>query len=158
MVIAYMVYSSARASLRQTQVNTRMEAIRVADIMDHEPVLLGSLVPATQALDEFFIRYGATWLPVVDDSGHYLGISQREAVQAAAEAGEGWVTVASILESEDGGSRVSEDRPLTELLTSSALGRLGGVVAVDGDGVVRGVVTLDQVKRALISLFPPKRG
>ena len=158
MIIAWMVYGSARASLRQSQVNARMEAIRVADIMDHEPVLLGSLTPASQALDDFFIRYGANWLPVVDESGHYLGISQREAVQAAAEAGEGWVTVASILEHEDGDSRVSEDRPLTELLTLPALGRLGGVVAVDGDGVVRGVVTLDAVKRALVSLFPQRRG
>ncbi len=158
MIIAYMVYASARASLRQTQVNARMEAIRVADIMDHEPVMLGSLTTATQALDEFFIRYGANWLPVVDDGGHYLGISQREAVQAASEAGEGWVTVASILEADGGGSRVSEDRPLTELLAIPALGRLGGVVAVDGDGVVRGVVTLDQVKRALVNLFPQKHG
>jgi CBS domain-containing protein len=158
MLIAYMVYASAKASLRQTQVNARMEAIRVHDIMDHEPVLLGSLTPASQALDEFFIRYAANWLPVIDESGHYLGISQREAVQAAADAGEGWVTVASILESDNGDSRVSEDRPLTELLSLPALGRLGGVVAVDGEGVVRGVVTLDQVKRALVSLFPQRQG
>ncbi len=157
MIIAYMVYGSARASLRQTQVNTRMEAVRVADIMDHEPVMIGALTPASQALDEFFIRYGANWLPVVDASGRYLGISQREAVQAATENGEGWVTVASILEADDGDSRVFEDRPLTELLTLPALGRLGGVVAVDGDDVVRGVVTLDQVKRALVNLFPQKR-
>jgi CBS domain-containing protein len=135
-----------------------MEAIRVTDIMDHQPVMLGGLTTATQAMDEFFVRYGASWLPVVDDSGHYLGISQREAVQQATEAGEGWLTVASILEAEDGDSRVSEDRPLTELLSIPALGRLGGVVAVDGDDVVRGVVTLDQVKRALTNLFPQKRG
>jgi Zn-dependent protease len=158
MIIAYMVYSSARAALRQTQANERMEAVRVSDIMDHEPVILGALMSATQALDEFFVRYGANWLPVVDESGHYLGISQRDAVQAAIEHGEGAVTVASILEADDGGSRVFEGRPLTELLAIPALGRLGGVVAVDGDDVVCGVVTLDQVKRALTSLFPQKRG
>jgi Zn-dependent protease len=158
MIIAYMVYGSARAALRQTQVNARMEAIRVADIMDHEPITLGSLTSATQALDEFFIRYGANWLPVVDELGRYLGISQREAVQAAAEAGEGSVSVVSMLETDDSDSQVSEDRPLTELLAIPALGRLGGVVAVDGDGVVRGVVTLDQVKRALVSLFPQTHG
>jgi Zn-dependent protease len=158
MVIAYMVYSAARASLRQARVDARMSTIRVSDIMDHEPVLLRSLTTASQALDDFFIRYSAQWLPVVDESGHYLGISQREAVQAALEAGEGWLTVASILESDDGDSRVSADRSLTELLTSPALGRLGGVVAVNVEGVVCGVVTLDQVKRALVSLFPQRRG
>jgi Zn-dependent protease len=157
MLIAWMVFSSARAALRQSRDDARMEAIRVADIMDHEPVLLTSLTTATQALDEFFVRYGASWLPVVDESGRYVGISQREAVQAAAEAGEGWTTVASILEIDTGDSRVAQDRPLTELLSIPALGRLGGVVAVDGNDVVRGVVTLDQVKRALVSLFPQRR-
>lgn len=156
MVIAYMVYSSARSALRQTQVNARMEAVRVSDIMDHEPITLRSLTPATQALEEFFIRYGADWLPVVDDGGRYLGISQRAAVAAAIDHGEGWVSVASILEAEDGDSRVFEGRPLTELLSIPALGRLGGVVAVDGDDVVSGVVSLDQVKRALVSLFPQR--
>lgn len=154
MIVAWMIYSSARASLRQSRVAERMETIRVSDIMDHEPVIITSSVPATQALDEFFHRYDATWLPVVDDRGHYLGISQRDAVARATEAGEGWLTVASMLEADDGDSRVSEDRPLSDLIALPALGRLGGVVAVDVNGIVRGVVTLDQVKRALISLFP----
>ncbi|HET9073307.1 MAG TPA: site-2 protease family protein [Solirubrobacteraceae bacterium] len=154
MVIAYMIYSSARASLRQSQVSARMDAIRVSDIMDHEPVTVSSRTSAESALDDYFNRYGAQWLPVVDESGHLLGISQRTAVEAAAHAGEGDQSIALMLEAEDGGTRVSEDRPLSELLSVPALGRLGGLVAVDGNGVVRGVVTLDQVKRALVSLFP----
>ena len=35
------------------------------------------------------------------------------------------------------------------LLAAEGLHRLGAVMAVDGDGVLRGVVTLDQVRRAL---------
>ena len=158
MIIAWMVYSSARSSLRQSQVTARMDAIRVSDIMDHEPVTVSSGVSAERALDEYFRRYGAEWLPVVDESGHLLGISQRSAVEAAAQTGDGDQSVATMLEAEDGGTRVSEDRPLSDLLSVPALGRLGGLVAVDANGVVRGVVTLDQVKRALVSLFPqPQR-
>jgi hypothetical protein len=63
-------------------------------------------------------------------------------------AGEGWLTVASALES-DGAARVQEDRPLTEGLASEALPRLGALMAVDRDGVLRGVVTAGQVRRAL---------
>jgi predicted transcriptional regulator len=44
---------------------------------------------------------------------------------------------------------VQEDRPITEVLASESLGRLGALMAVDGDGVLRGVVTVGQVRRAL---------
>ena len=49
--------------------------------------------------------------------------------------------------------RVQEDRPITELLASETLGRLGALMAVDAEGVLRGVVTVDQVRRALASAF-----
>jgi Zn-dependent protease/predicted transcriptional regulator len=158
MMIAYMVYAAARSSLRQSQANARIDAIRVSDIMDHEPVTITAITSVAQALDESFIRYGASWLPVVDERGHLVGISQRDRVQAAADSGDGALSIASMLDADGDGSEVAEDRPLTELLAVPALGRLGGVVAVDGDGVVCGVVTLDQVKRALTSLFPPRQG
>jgi hypothetical protein len=44
---------------------------------------------------------------------------------------------------------VGEDRPITEVLSSESLGRLGALMAVDGEGVLRGVVTAGQVRRAL---------
>jgi hypothetical protein len=48
---------------------------------------------------------------------------------------------------------VREDRPITELLSSEPLGRLGALMAVDGEGVLRGVVTVEQVRRALQAAF-----
>ena len=69
-------------------------------------------------------------------------------------SGEGWLTVASTLSPEEPSTwRVSEDRPLTDLLSSEPLGRLGALMAVDGDGVLQGVVTIEQVRRALQSAF-----
>ncbi len=45
--------------------------------------------------------------------------------------------------------RIGEEAPLESLLGSEGLGRLGAMVAVDSDGVLRGVVTLAQVRNAL---------
>jgi hypothetical protein len=59
-----------------------------------------------------------------------------------------------MLEAGEAGTwRVDEDRPLTELLSSEPLGRLGALMAVDHEGVLRGVVTIEQVRRALQSTF-----
>ena len=103
-----------------------------------------------QALDEFFLRYGWSWFPVVDETGRFLGLVRQERVQGVHDSGEGWLTVASLLE--DGGPsswRIDEDRPLSEAMSSESLGRLGALMAVDRDGVLQGVVTVEQVRRAL---------
>jgi predicted transcriptional regulator len=128
--------------------------VRVADIMDRQPVAIPSSTPVANALDEFFLRYGWSWFPVIDNAGRFLGIARQERVGAAQDRGESWLTVDAVLEPEqDGGSWVREDRPITELLSSEPLGRLGALMAVDGEGVLRGVVTVEQVRRALQAAF-----
>ncbi len=152
LMLAFLLYQAARGALMQTAITERIEGVRVADIMDRQPVAIPSRTPVTQALEEYFLRYGWSWFPVVDDAGHFVGIARQERVQTAVDGGENWLTVDSMLESEEGGRWwVNEDRPLTELLASETLGRLGALMAVDGEGVLRGVVTIEQVRRALQS-------
>ncbi len=152
--IAFLLYQSARAALMQTALSARIEGVRVADIMDRQPVAIPSRTPVGQALDEFFLRYGWSWFPVIDDDGRFLGIARQERLAAAQDRGEDWLMVEAVLEPEESpGWRVNEDRPLTELLSSESLGRLGALMAVDGEGVLRGVVTVEQVRRALQAAF-----
>jgi Zn-dependent protease len=150
--LAFLLGQSARGALVQSALTQRIEGVRVEDIMDRQPVAIAAATPVTQSLDEFFLRYGWSWFPVVDESDRFLGIARQERVQAAHDAGEGWLTVGAVVESEGAGAwRVQQDRPLTELLASEPLGRLGALMAVDGEGVLRGVVTVEQVRRALQS-------
>jgi Zn-dependent protease len=152
--IAFLLYQSARAAIVQTALSARIEGVRVADIMDRQPVAIPSSTPVANALDEFFLRYGWSWFPVIDNAGRFLGIARQERVGAAQDRGENWLTVEAVLEPEqEGGSWVREDRPITELLSSEPLGRLGALMAVDGEGVLRGVVTVEQVRRALQAAF-----
>ncbi|MBV9917921.1 MAG: site-2 protease family protein [Solirubrobacterales bacterium] len=154
LVLAFLLGSSARGAMLQTALTARIERIRVADIMDRQPVAIGSHTAVAQALDEFFLRYGWSWFPVIDDVGHFIGILRQERLQEAVDRGEGWLTVDAVLDSDEGRkSSVNEDRPLTELLSSETLGRLGALMAVDGEGVLRGVVTVEQVRRELQSAF-----
>jgi CBS domain-containing protein len=152
MLIAFLLGQSARGALLQTALTERIEAVRVADIMDRQPVAIPAEMPVSQALEEFFLRYGWSWFPVIDAGGHLLGIARDARLQGTVDAGEGWLAAGSVLEPEESGTcRVGEDRPITEVLSSETLGRLGALMAVDGEGVLRGIVTLGQVRRALQS-------
>jgi Zn-dependent protease len=154
LALAYLLWQSARGAVVQSALNERIEGVRVVDIMDTHPVAIPAAAPVAQALDEYYLRYGWSWFPVVDGEGRFLGIARQERAQEAVDRGEGWLTIDSVLDS-DGASRwrVQEDRPISELLGSESLGRLGAVMAVDGQGVLRGVVTAEQVRRALQAAF-----
>ncbi len=152
--VAFLLGQSARGTLLQTALTERIDGVRVADVMDRQPVAIPALTPVGQALEEFFLRYGWSWFPVVDEQGHFLGISRQERVQATLDGGEGWLTVGAVIESEDVlGLRIDENRLLTEVMSSEALGAVGALMAVDGEGVLRGVVTVEQIRRALQSAF-----
>ncbi|MEA2214026.1 MAG: hypothetical protein QOF83_3974 [Solirubrobacteraceae bacterium] len=152
--LSYLLGQSARGAILQTDFNERIDGVRVADIMDDHPVAIPDSMAITPALEEYFLRYGWDWFPVVSQGNRVTGIVRRERAQACADAGEGWLTVGSILDPElPGGWHVDADRPIAELLGSESLGRLGALVAVDGDGVLQGVVTVEQVRRALQSAF-----
>ena len=58
-------------------------------------------------------------------------------------------TVREILRSEEDNLRVKSDDPLEALLGRQALMRLGALMAVDDGDHLLGVVTWDQVRRAL---------
>jgi Zn-dependent protease len=152
--VSFLLYQSARGALLQSALTERIEGVRVADIMDTHPVAIQAETPVAQGLEEYFLRYGWSWFPVVDDSGRFLGVARQERAQGLVDGGQGWLTVGSIVESDEAAKwRVPADRPITELLSSESLGRLGALMAVDGDGVLRGVVTIEQVRRALQSAF-----
>ena len=150
--VAFLLSQAARGAIVQTALTERIERVRVADIMDSEPVAIPSDAAVGQALDDYFLRYGWSWFPVIDGGGRFLGIAQQPRLQNVFDSGEGWLTVGSVLDAgETGHWRVNLDRPLTEVLSSDSLGRLGAVMAVDELGVLRGVVTIEQVQRALRS-------
>jgi Zn-dependent protease/CBS domain-containing protein len=152
--ISYLLYQSARGALMQTTLTERIEGVTVSDVMDPQPVAIPAQTPVSEALEEYFLRYGWAWFPVIDEHGHLLGIAQRDRLQATHDGGEGWLTVGAVLDKDDAGRwRIGEDRPLTEALSSESFGKLGAVMAVDREGVLRGILTTDQVRRALRSAF-----
>jgi Zn-dependent protease/CBS domain-containing protein len=152
--IAFLLYQSARGALMQTALTEQIEGVTVRDVMDPQPVAIPAPTPVSEALENYFLRYGWNWFPVIDEHGRLLGIAQRARLEAASDGGEGWLTVGAVLEGDDGTSwQIGEDSPLTEVLSSPSFAKLGAVMAVDREGVLRGVLTVDQVRRALQSAF-----
>jgi hypothetical protein len=83
-------------------------------------------------------------------NGHFLGLATRESLEKVPETLRPGSHVSEVLTNDTGRAfRVGVDEPLEALLGSEGLARLGAMMAVDGDGVLKGVVTIEQVSRAL---------
>ena len=156
-VLGWFIAQSARAAVVSTAFTERIDGITVADIMDAQPVSMPATTPLMQAQDEYFLRYRWDWFPVVDEHGRFLGVVREARVDEEIVAGRPARAVGELVEADEAQSwRVRSDSPLESLLGDEQLRKNGALMAVDAEGVLRGVVTLDQVRRALTAAMPQR--
>lgn len=147
-LIGTVVNGAARGAAMQTALSSRIGEVRVADVMDREPVAIPGDLSVEQALDQYFLRYRWPWFPVVDAAYRFLGLLQRERADEVPEVSRASSHVAEIVDS-DRGLFVRDDTPLDTLLSNQNLRRFGALMAVDAEGRLSGVITVEQVGRAL---------
>ena len=133
----------------QTNVTSGISKLSVADVMDREPVSIPDDLSVERALDEYFLRYRWPWFPVVDAAHRFLGLLVRDRADEVPEVSRSTAMVADLLERNDDAFQVRDDAPLDSLLGNQNLRRFGALMAVDADGRLSGVITAEQVGRAL---------
>ena len=152
LMLAFFIGQSARGAMMQSKISERVQGRTVMQLMDRHPVTLPSDTTVDTAAEEWFERYGWSWFPVVDPAGRFMGIADEEKIREAAELpGLGVpAEVASLIDpaTMDGWS-ISEMEPIENLLGNGPLARNGALMAVDDDGVLCGVITVEQVYAAL---------
>jgi Zn-dependent protease len=148
LVLGLILYQASGGAVMQGALGQRIQSVRVADIMDREPPTIPAELNVLDAREQFFQHYRRPWFAVVDHARHFLGVVRSERIDAEIAAGRPALEVGDVLE-QDLAVRIDEQEPLESLLRSEGLGRLGGMVAVDADGVLRGVVTVAQIRSAL---------
>jgi Zn-dependent protease len=150
LVLGWLIAGSAKSAAVSARVTDRLEAVTVGDIMDEHPVTLPA---ATRLIDaeDWFDRYHADWFAVVDDDGRLLGLAERSRIIDAVNSGQPALSAEEILSP---GEPVKTDQPLEAVIGAEPLRRLGAVMAVDANGVLRGVLTVEQVRRALTTAVP----
>ena len=148
MFVALFIYQGASAAVVQGAFGQRIQHLRVADVMDTEPVTIPAGTGLLEAQEQFFLRYRWPWFAVVDPARHFLGVVRSQRVEEEIAAGRPALEVREVLE-EDLPVRFDEDQPLESVLRAEGLGRLGAMVAVDHEGTLRGVVTVAQIRQAL---------
>lgn len=148
LLLGLLLYQASGGAVLQGMLGQRIQQVTVGDIMDRDPLTIPSELHLLDAQEQFFARYRQPWFAVVDQARHLLGVVRSERVDQEIAAGRPALQVGEVLE-QDLPVRIGEQEPLESLLRSEGLGRLGGMVAVDADDVVQGVITVAQIRQAL---------
>lgn len=148
-LIGMVINGSARGAAMQTAISSRLSDLCVSDVMDREPVTIPADLSVERALDEYFLRYRWPWFPVVDAAHRFLGLIDRDSADDVPETSRATSLIGDLLKHDDSGFKVREDAPLDTLLTNQNLRRVGALMAVDAEGRLSGVITAEQVGRAL---------
>jgi Zn-dependent protease len=147
-LIGMVINGSARGAAMQTALTSRVGDVVVADVMDREPVAIPGDLSVERALDEYFLRYRWPWFPVVDAAHRFLGLVLRDRADEVPEISRASSHVSELVD-HDRGLFVRDDTPLDSLLSNQNLRRFGALMAVDAEGRLSGVITVEQVGRAL---------
>ncbi len=148
-LIGLLINGSARAATAETTVSSALEGMKVGDVMDESPVSIPAEASINQALDEYFLRYQWSWFPVTDGDGKFAGIIIRDEAESVEETGRTAATVGEHLEVSSGGFHIREDAPLDSLLGNQDMRKFGALMVTDQTGRLAGVVTVEQLGRAL---------
>jgi Zn-dependent protease len=148
--LGWLIAGSAKSAAVSARVTDRLEGVTVGDIMDQHPVTLPASTRLIDA-EEWFDRYNAEWFAVTDAEGRLLGIAERGRIETAVSSGQPALEAGELLSP---GDPVSTDQSLETVIGAEPLRRLGAVMAVDANGVLRGVLTVEQVRRALTTAVP----
>ncbi|MFM8762476.1 MAG: site-2 protease family protein [Solirubrobacterales bacterium] len=156
-VLGWFLASAARNAVVGSRYSEQLEGVTAGQIMDMSPVVVPATVSVADAQAEFFARFPWPWFAVVDELGRLEGILRSEQVDAALAQGRGGEPVRAILDpSQAEASAVTRETPVENLLGLEALRRLGAVIVIDPDHRLCGVVTEEELSRALAT-SPPRR-
>ena len=148
-LIGFVIVGAAKAASNETRFSERLEGVTVGDVMDPSPVVIPSDTPAERALEDYFLRYGWSWFPVAGPDGRFLGMIERESVEAVDEVARSATPAGELVDSDSVGFHIRADAPLDSMLGNPDMRRFGAMMVTDASGRLTGVITVEQLGRAL---------
>ena len=124
--------------------------MRVADVMDTQPVTMPGSITIETALDDYFLRYQWSWFGVTDAEEHFLGVIQRETAEAVPVNERKAISVSDLIETGTSQYRIEENAYLESLLGNPDMRRFGALFVTDVEGRLSGVITVEQLGKMCI--------
>jgi Zn-dependent protease/predicted transcriptional regulator len=146
-LIGVFLYTAADNSHRQVAFKEALTGLRVADVMTPEVVALEPGYSITQAVNQYFLRYGYGGFPVVED-GRFLGMLSLKELKALPRDAWEKTTVGEAMVSDGAQSAIAPDQPIAVAMDRMMQDERSRLIVTEGDKVV-GIITRSGIGRFL---------
>ncbi len=147
MLIGWFIYVAAQTSYQQAGLQQALSGLKVRDIMTSDIVTLGSDMTLSEAVDNYFLKYGYGGFPVVDRKT-LLGILTLKEIKNISRENWGSVKVSEVLMPHNKKWEISpaeEALKALELMMREDKGR----IIVTESGSIVGLITRNGIARYL---------
>jgi Zn-dependent protease/CBS domain-containing protein len=148
-VLSWFLYGAARQAIVSGTVSDQLQRVTVADVMDPHPFTVDGDTTLLDASERVFEPHDWAFVPVVDGENRFLGVLRRDAAEAEIAAGRPALTAREAVAGDRQDWIIRTDQQLEDLLAQPSLRGPGAVFALDREDFLRGVVTIEQVRRAI---------
>lgn len=139
MLIGWFLYTAAQSSYQQSTLQELLLGVKVKDIMVKEMVTLSPSVNLSEAVDNFFLKYGYGGFPVIDDK-KFLGFLTLREVKGIPRDDWGRVKASDVLIPHNKRWEVSPDDEVMTALELMIKEDKGRIAVIEHDSLV-GLIT-----------------
>lgn len=149
--LGFILNSSAKSAIEHSKIASSVEGIQVSDLMNPDPPTIPSSATLDEASRDFFLPYGWPWFGVTGPDGRFAGIIAEETLLGVSPTERDNEKVADHMaaDSTDRHLGIRSQAPLEDALDREELPRLGGLLALDDEGRIVGLLTAQEVQRTL---------
>lgn len=144
----------AEGSYQELKIRQSLEGVSVQEIMVKNPVTIPTTLPITQALAEYFLKYGYSGFPVIQD-GRIVGMLTMSDLQIVSEEERTTKTVGDLMSPLDAKWTIAPETSLSDAMKYMAKEGISRVLVMNHQHLL-GLVTQKQIFRyaELKHLFP----
>jgi Zn-dependent protease/predicted transcriptional regulator len=143
--IGLFLRSAATMSYQSVVIEQMLGEVRVEDLMIRDPISVAPDLKISDAVERFFLHYGYTGLPVVED-GRALGLLSLGRVRECPAAERSARTVRDVMVPIGPNITISPDASISDALHQMAEADAGRLLVMDGDRLV-GLITRSTIAR-----------
>lgn len=147
LLIGLFLLQAAQASSAQVWLKEALSGLRVRDLMTAEPVAVPAHIPVSEAIRDYFLRYGYGGFPVVR-SGRVVGLLELAQVKAVPPEERDQVSVQAVALPVEAPVRTAPGADAVDALQQMLQAGHGRLLVFEGE-IFRGLLTHTGVTRLL---------
>jgi Zn-dependent protease/CBS domain-containing protein len=147
LLIGWFLYTAAQSSYQQATTRDILSGVKVKDVMADEVITVNSNIPLSELVDNYFLKFGYSGFPVVDEQ-RLIGIISLKEIKKVPKNKWAITSAKEVMQVFDDSIAVSEEDDVSMILEKMIQEDKGRFLVISNDRLT-GIITRSGIARYL---------